>query len=117
MDPADRPEEAANSSRTLQVMNDPRVSAFMRFFNGLMGTLTLMAVGGLAATLASWQGSIQRLTFVVERLSKDVETNTNDIDKTKDHINNIRVEQEVIKQNINNLTWRTGRMERQSSRQ
>lgn len=112
MDPADQPDEAANSSRTLQVMNDPRVSAFMRFFNGLIGALTLMAVAGLAGTLASWQGSIQRLTFVVERLSKDVETNTNDIDKTNEHINNIRVDLKVIQQNINTLTWRVGRNER-----
>lgn len=112
MDLADQPDEAANSSRTLQVMNDPRVSAFMRFFNGLIGALTLMAVAGLAGTLASWQGSIQRLTFVVERLSKDVETNTNDIDKTNEHINNIRVDLKVIQQNINTLTWRVGRNER-----
>jgi hypothetical protein len=112
MDPADRPEEAANSSRTLEVINEPVVAAFLRLLNPVLTGVTLAAVLGLAGTIASWQGNMQRLTFVVEQLSKDVQQNTNDNKEQTRQIIDMRVQQQVMGQNINTLTWRVGRIER-----
>jgi hypothetical protein len=112
MDPADRPEEASNSSRTLEVINEPVVAAFLRLLNPVLTGVTLAAVLGLAGTVASWQGNMQRLTFVVEQLSKDVQVNTNDNKEQATQIIDMRVQQKVMEQNINNLTWRVGRNER-----
>ncbi len=105
-----QPEEDPRESRTMRIMNDPRVSGFLRFLNPIMGALTLASVLGLFSVITSWGTTLQRLTYVVEELKKDTDSNAKDIDGVKTQVDNLRVDMEVIKLQQRTQSWQLNRL-------
>lgn len=108
-DPAESQDDSMESF-TLRVMKDERVTGFLRFLNPIMGALTLASVLGLFGLITSWGTTLQRLTYVVEELKKDTDTNTKDIDGVRTQMNNVRVDIEVLKLQQRTQGWQLNRV-------
>jgi type VI protein secretion system component VasK len=111
--PPEAPDEP--TSKAMEMMNDPRVSAFLRFFNAVLTGVTLAAVLGLAGAATSWQANNQRMGWLLEQLSQEVKQNTLDNNKQQEQINDLRIEQGVMKQTNNTQGWRINRLEHQNN--
>ena len=96
----------------IEVVNDPRVSGFLRFLNVLTGGITLAAVLALGSTAASWQANIQRLTFLVEQLSTEVKANKENDNNQDERLRELEVRQKVAETLGSTYGWRISRIER-----
>ena len=96
------------------MMNDPRVTSFLRFLNTVMTGVTCAAVLGLGAAGATWQANNQRMGWLLEQLSQEVKENTQTNNKQEERITEIRVQQRVAEEINRNHTWRINRLEQRS---
>ena len=104
--------DTPSSHRMIEVVNDPRVSGFLRFLNVLTGGITLAAVLALGSTAASWQANIQRLTFLVEQLSTEVKANKENDNNQDERLRELEVRQKVAETLGSTYGWRISRIER-----
>lgn len=98
----------------MEMMADPRVSAFLRFFNAIATAVTLAAVLGIGATAASWQSEIQRMGWLLDRLTKEVEASSQTNEEQEKRINDIIIEQKVSEQRNKDHGWRINRLEQRT---
>lgn len=110
--PPQPPEET--SSKALEMMADPRVSAFLRFFNAIATAVTLAAVLGIGATAASWQSEIQRMGWLLDQLTKDVKLGEETNKEQEKRIRDIIIELKVSEQKNKDHGWRINRLENRS---
>ena len=101
---------------TIRIMNDPRVTSFLRFMGVLLGGLTLWSVSNLASTASNWSVTMQRLTYVVEDLSKRTVENEKDVESLERTLRDIQVQVEVDKQQQSAMAWQLNSLLRQAGR-
>lgn len=80
----------------------------------LTGGITLAAVLALGSTAASWQGSLQRLTWLVEQLNSRVSVNEKENENQDRLIREMKIDVEVHKKLSESFSWRLGRLERRN---
>jgi hypothetical protein len=98
----------------MEIINDPRVTSFLRFLNTVMTGVTCAAVLGLGAAGATWQANNQRMGWLLEQLTQEVKQNTADNNKQQEQINDLRIEQGIMKQMNGTHGWRINRLEQSS---
>jgi|688.fasta_scaffold07757_17 hypothetical protein len=106
------PMEDPGESRTMRVMNDPRVSGFLRFLNPVLAALTLASVLTIGSLISDASTTIQKLTWVVEDLAKRTDTNEKDINTIEGRLNDVTIDVRVLQQNQRQQSWEVNRLSR-----
>jgi tRNA splicing ligase len=99
--------------RTMQMMQDPRVTGFLRFLQTVMQAITLASVLGLASAALNWNTNMQRITYILEAHGNRIKEGENDINNLQRDQNQLKVDARVMEQNIRTLTWQFNNLMRQ----
>lgn len=105
-------EDTEEQPNAIKIINDPRVSGFLRLFQSVITTLTAAAILGVFALLNGLSDNQQKILWSLERLEKRVD-DTEELNKTQQiKLDDVIVNQKVQDQKVNSMGWRLNRLER-----
>ena len=105
-------EDTEEQPNAIKMINDPRVSGFLRLFQSVITTLTATAILAAIGMLNGLSSNQQKIMWTLERLEKRVDDTERLNQVQQDKLDDVIINQRVNDQKLTSVIWRVNRLER-----